>query len=65
VAGRAQDPGYLIRCYQRCITPLDERSTINPESEGEIARTLLELYKTELSRLPGLLVPAEPLYTSG
>ena len=60
VARRAQDPGYLIRCYQRCITPLDERSAISPESEGEIARTLLDLYKTELSRLPVLFVTAEP-----
>ncbi len=65
VAGRAQDPGYLVRCYQRCISLLEERFAISPESEGEITRTLLELCNTGLSRLPGLLMPAEPFYTSG
>lgn len=55
----AQDTGYLSRCYQRCIALLDERSVANPDSAEQTNRTLLELFRTELLRLPGLLVPVD------
>ena len=55
----AQDAGYLSRCYQRCIALLDERSVANPDRAEQTNSTLLDLFRTELLRLPALLVPAE------
>jgi phosphoribosyl-ATP pyrophosphohydrolase len=59
VSQGVQDAGYLSRCYQRCMTLLDERSVANPDYYEKTSRTLLDLLKTQLSRLPGLLLPVE------
>jgi transcriptional regulator with XRE-family HTH domain len=59
VIRRAQDPGYLIRCYQRCLNLLDERAAGDQDSEEETAAVLRALLKTGLSLLPDALMPGE------
>ena len=59
VTRRVQDAGYLIRCYQRCVASIEERARADSEREEDIATTLLNLHKTHLAQLPGLLVPLE------
>ena len=42
------EPGYLVRCYQRCTCILEERLVASPELSDETMRTLLNILKAEL-----------------
>src|ERR1051326_9612218 len=42
------EPGYLVRCYQRCTCILEERLVASPEFSDETMRRLLNILKAEL-----------------
>ena len=57
VASRESDPGYLIRCYQRCVALLEERAGVAPELYEETTNSLLSLLKNALYQLQFPLLP--------
>lgn len=59
VTRHAQDPGYPIRCYQRCLDRLDERPDTHQDREQETAGVLRALLSTGLSLLPAAFAPGE------
>ena len=58
IALRESDPGYLIRCYQRCVAALEERAEVAPSLYEETTNSLLSLLKNALYQLQFPLVPA-------
>jgi len=48
---KEHDPGYLVRCYQRCTCILEERMSASPEWSDETMRTLLSILKAELAEV--------------
>ncbi len=57
IASRESDPGYLIRCYQRCVAMLEERIEDAPELHEEGTNSLLSLLKNALYQLQFPLLP--------
>jgi hypothetical protein len=57
IASREGDPGYLIRCYQRCVAALEERTEVAPDLYEETTNSLLALLKNALYQLQFPLVP--------
>lgn len=57
IASREGDPGYLIRCYQRCVAALEERAEVAPDLYEETTNSLLSLLKNALYQLQVPLVP--------
>ncbi len=52
-----RDPGYMVRCHQRCIATLEERFTDAPDILEETATTLLTMLKNSLHRLSEIMLP--------
>ena len=48
---KEHDPGYLIRCYQRCTCMLEERMIASPQVSDETMRILLNILKAELGQV--------------
>ena len=48
---KEHDPGYLVRCYQRCTCILEERMSASPEMSDDTMRTLLNILKAELGQV--------------
>lgn len=57
IASREGDPGYLIRCYQRCVAALEERTEVAADQYEETTNSLLSLLKNALYQLQFPLVP--------
>src|SRR6185312_5577272 len=57
VVSREGDPGYLIRCYQRCVAALEERAEVAPDLYKETTNSLLSLLKNALYQLQFPLMP--------
>ena len=57
IASREGDPGYLVRCYQRCVATLEERAEVAPDLYEETTNSLLSLLKNALYQLQFPLVP--------
>jgi tetratricopeptide (TPR) repeat protein len=57
IVSREGGPGYLIRCYQRCVAALEERAEVAPELYEETTNSLLSLLKNALYQLQMPLVP--------
>ena len=57
ITSREGDPGYLIRCYQRCVTALEARAAVSPDLYEETTNSLLSLLKNALYQLQFPLVP--------
>lgn len=57
ITARESDPGYLIRCYQRCVAMLEERMEGAPNLYEERTNSLLTLLKNALYQLQFPLLP--------
>jgi tetratricopeptide (TPR) repeat protein len=57
ITSRESDPGYLIRCYQRCVAMLEERIEAAPDLYEERTNPLLSLLKNALYQLQFPLLP--------
>lgn len=59
ITRREHDAGYLTRCYQRCISLLEERVAGVQDVRKESACELLQFFKSELQRLPELALSVD------
>lgn len=51
-----QEPGYLVGCYQRCVSILEERSNASPELREETAKIQVSLLKHGLYQVQHLIL---------
>ncbi|MDQ2903256.1 MAG: hypothetical protein ABI456_18030 [Ktedonobacteraceae bacterium] len=58
IPDEAHDPSYLARCYQHCISILEERIQDVPDTSQETMQVLVTILKSSLHHLPCSGVPS-------